>query len=268
MRVVCWNIERGYDPAAIASYLKSLKGDIYMLYELDRGVKRTKKVDMYKIIQDSLGLNGRYVREFYEIESPWRRIVPWGGPGGGETGNAFFSSFPIQGYGVKELPKQSPLLYERTTLIPELFQPRKGCRKSQHFQVTVNSKTITFISSHLELWRSGWEHRREQLAAAVGPYAESDRLVVAGDFNCVEGAIVSKIGRNRTAEVGKVREWLYRRGLNDPFNNEQVTSGRWGINAKLDWIAATKNMKITGYHSEKTDLSDHDCLIVDYSDDW
>ena len=256
MRVVCWNIERGYQPNAIIEQLQTLKGDVYLLFELDRGVKRTRGVDMYGRIKNSLGLHAAYAREFYEIDSPWRSIIPWGGPGGGEIGNAVFSRYPILNHRIISLPTAPPLNYRRTTLIPELFQPRAGQRKAQVFEIAPYGTKIGLASMHLELWRSGWSHRKSQLQAALNE-CKAETLIFGGDFNCVGGG-----------EVKKVRQWLQDNNLVDPFKNSDTTCGRLGVRAKLDWLATTQPKMIKAARTCRTALSDHSYLVVDFNDSY
>ena len=246
MRIVYWNIERGYHPDAIVQQLKALDADIYLLCELDRGVKRTNGVDMFTRIQEGLEMHGKYIREFEEIDSIWRRIIPWGGPGGGGIGNAVFSRYPIYNYRTIDLPVCSPLVYDRSTWIPELFKPRSGRRKAQIFQVDVEGVQLTIASMHLELWRSDWNHRREQLESAIREVKE-ENFILAGDFNSVGGALFATLFRRPgLGEVKKTRNWLKQHDLEDPFLDSDTTSGRLGIRAKLDWIAATKKNKRKG----------------------
>jgi endonuclease/exonuclease/phosphatase family metal-dependent hydrolase len=264
MRIVCWNIERGYRPSQIVAQLKHLNADIYLLYELDRGVKRTGGVDMFKIIGQGLGCSGQYVTEFLEVDSIWRRIIPWGGPGGGEIGNAIFSKHTLEEYSVLNLPLQKPLTYERTTLIPELFQPRKGCRKAQICTIPIDGIDIQIASAHLELWRGGWRHRKRQLDAILG-HTKGDYTVVAGDFNSVQGAVTAMItGSPQKAEIHHLRTFLGRHGLVDPFADSDTTAGRLGVHAKLDWVAASESMVVSKAVVIPTGLSDHACLVVDY----
>lgn len=264
MKVVYWNIERGYNPDLIVKELKDLNADLYLLSELDRGVKRTGCVDMFERIQDGLGLPGEYVREFYEIDTPWRRIIPWGGPGGGEIGNAIFSRYPILKYRSINLPTLAPLTYSRTTLFPELFQPRDGCRKAQVFTIALGGTPLTIVSAHLELMRCSWTHRRHQLEAALQD-VDASNVLLAGDFNCVGGSVLATLfGQPGFGEVREVRKWLAARGLTDPFTDKDTTCGRLGINAKLDWIAAGTKQKIKTARMVRTVLSDHAYLLVDY----
>ncbi len=265
MRIVSWNIERGYHPHAIVKQLQDLKADVYLLYELDRGNKRTHGVDMFTMIKEGLGLAGEYVREFKEIDSVWRRIIPWGGPGGGEIGNAIFSRYSILNYHSIELPTQSPLIYQRTTLIPELFQPRLGCRQAQIFEIETECGRLTVASAHLELWRAGWKHRLKQLDTVI-QQINSKNVILAGDFNNIGGALRASLLRDHgSGEVRHIRQWLKKQALTDPFDDIDTTCGRFGIKAKIDWIAGSATLKIEAVRLIHTALCDHSCLVVDYS---
>jgi endonuclease/exonuclease/phosphatase family metal-dependent hydrolase len=207
---------------------------------------------------------GIYVREFEEVPSLWRSIIPWGGAGGGEIGNAVFCKFPISNYRSVSLPLSPPLTYEGKTLLPELIQPRIGSRKAQVFEIGFENILLSVVSVHLELWRSGWEHRRTQLEAACDGI-KGGPLLVAGDFNTVGGSLWSTLFRRHgMGEVARVRAWLKARNLADPFSDAEVTSGRLGINAKIDWLAASPELKVKAAWSIRTAFSDHCCLVVDY----
>lgn len=195
MRIVSWNLERGYHPDKTADFLKELDADIYCVYELDRGVKRTNGIDMFQILKDKLNMNSYYVKEFEEIDSIWREIIPWGGAGGGEIGNAIFSKFEIKNYKTVELPTNSKLEYLGKTWIPELFQPRRGKRKAQVFEIEESGKVLNLATVHLELWKSNWMHRKLQLETAINNL-DLDSTILCGDFNNVSGVIKSTLLNN------------------------------------------------------------------------
>ena len=60
---------KGYRPKKIINFLKSFKADIYCLQEVDRFVKRTGGKDILKLIENGLGLQSFYIKEFEEVES-------------------------------------------------------------------------------------------------------------------------------------------------------------------------------------------------------
>lgn len=251
MRVICWNIERGYKAAQVIRLLKQLDADIYLLSELDRGALRSQGVDMLKLIGDTLGLEGKFATEFFEVDKS-----------GGKTGNAVFSRFPIKNYQHISLPAEKVSLHHPLDL---LLKRRHGSRQAQTFSVTVKGKSLGIISTHLELLCSGWQHHKLQLEAALLALGETP-AIVAGDFNNLDGAIGSALRGNRTInpEVQKVRRWLMAKGLIDPFTDSDTTAGRYGISAKIDWLAASDRLKVVRSDLIRTDASDHACLVVDY----
>ncbi len=263
MKIVSWNIERGYHPNETVAFLKNLNADVYALYELDRGVKRTKGVDMFSLIEEGLKMPGKYVKEFDEIESVWRTVIPWGGPGGGEIGNALFTRLPIVEYHSIELPTTSTLRYDGSTWVPELFQPRRGSRKAQIATLETPFGIITCVAMHAELWRSNWAHRKTQLETAIHNIPPQS-LILMGDFNNVTGTISASLsGKYDSTEVLSMREWLASKELVDPFSNMDVTGGRLVFKSKIDWLAMGNNFRVREKEMLHTLLSDHACLSVE-----
>ncbi|MDF1666487.1 MAG: endonuclease/exonuclease/phosphatase family protein [Planctomycetota bacterium] len=265
-RVVSWNIERGYFPEQCCHFLQALNADIYLLTELDRGNKRTAKVDMFEKISGALDMPGHFAVEFIEHDSLWRSIIRQGGPGGGTHGNAVFSRRPIENYRSRALPTNDRLRWDGKTYIPELFEPRSGQRNAQIFECQLGSKTVTFINTHLENWRCEWSHRKAQLSAALesieGP------TLIAGDFNPIGGVLKTIYGRESVnLEVRQLRAFLEQKGLDDPFSNEDYTMFSWGTRSKFDWIALSPELKVSSQTNLRSPLSDHNCLVVDFEID-
>lgn len=259
MKVVSWNIERGYRPEETCRALAELEADVYLLTELDRGNGRTKGVDMFELIGRSLGLEGRYAREFEELDSVWRRVLPLGGLGGGVHGNAVFARAPLLDYRELPLPTADPLHWRGETVVPELFEPRRGGRKAQLFELEVGGRPVSFINIHLENWRCGWPLRRRQLEAALAA-AKAPELVLAGDMNCLEGIVGTFFGTAVNREVRFLREFLGGRGLADPWADTAYTNFNYGTRSKLDWLCVSAGLELTGPENRRTGLSDHNCL--------
>lgn len=92
LRVMTFNIERGYKVAAIIDMLSNVQPDILLLQEVDIGCARTKGKDIGAAIAEALGYHYMFVCEYRELYSPKRaeRLQ-----GGGVSGNAILSKFPI-----------------------------------------------------------------------------------------------------------------------------------------------------------------------------
>jgi len=270
LRVVSWNIERGLRLLGVSDVLKALKADLMLLTELDRGVARSRGLDVFSELCDRLSVEGHFAREFQELESVWRRIIPTGGPGGGVHGNAVLSRLAIEDYQVIDLPTTAPLSWEGRTLVPELFEPRVGRRIAQRFRVRIEGRPISVINTHLENWRCGWHHRRDQLCAALRGFFPGPRepqggaRLLAGDLNCLEGVAKTFMGwRTVNDEVPKLRAFLRLYGLSDPFADSDATCCALGTKTKLDWVASA-GLRVIESQLLDTGLSDHACLVVDY----
>lgn len=262
MKIVSWNIERGYRPDGICALLSGLEADVYLLTELDRGNRRTGGVDMFALLSERLGMPGRFAQEFEELESVWRRLIPKGGPGGGVHGNAVFSRLPISGYRELRLPTEPPLHWDGGTIVPELFEPRRGSRVAQVFELELDGRPVTFLNTHLENWRCGWPLRRRQLEAAM-TLLDGRARIVAGDFNCLEGILSTWAGGSPVnREVRLVREFLAERGLRDPWLDTDYTSFNFRTRAKLDWLCLSAGLEVVEKRNLRTELSDHNCLSV------
>lgn len=262
MTIVVWNIARGYHPGEICDFLSERKADVYLLSEVDRGNRRTRSVDMFQLLEESLGLSGRFAVEFEEKESVWRTLIPQGGLGGGVHGNAVFSRFPIKGYREFRLPTGDPLHWKGTTIVPELFEPRNGSRVAQVFESIIGETAISFVNTHLENWRCAWELRRRQLETALSDIRGTE-TVVGGDMNCLEG-ILWTLGRKRPVnrEVPILRGYLADKGLRDPWPDTAYTNFNYGVRSKLDWLCVSPGLEVVKKESLRTGLSDHNCLCV------
>jgi len=265
IRVVSWNIERGYRPKGLCRFLSALDADVYLLTELDRGNKRTRRVDLFRELEAALGIAGRFALEFEEKDSFWRQIIRQGGPGGGTHGNAVFSRFPMADYREVRLPVGARLKWDGSTLVPELFEPRSGSRVAQLFEANVQGRRVCFVNTHLENWRCGWDLRRRQLEAALAG-ARGDETVLAGDMNCLEG-ILCTLGRRRPVnrEVSLLRGFLRSKGLRDPWPDTDYTCFNLGTRSKLDWLGISSGVEVLERALHRTGLSDHSCLVAELS---
>lgn len=73
IRIIQWNIERGYQLKNIKHLLKQHNADILCLQELDIMCSRSQSRDIVKEIASELKLNSVFVPEFVELEHPIRK---------------------------------------------------------------------------------------------------------------------------------------------------------------------------------------------------
>lgn len=93
VRVVQWNIERGYELAGIVAELAALDADVLLLQELDIGCDRSRGVDCLTELARALHMAYAFAPEFRELRSPLRAPRD---QGGGVHGNAVLARFPLR----------------------------------------------------------------------------------------------------------------------------------------------------------------------------
>lgn len=93
VRMVQFNIERGYQLPGIIAALRDIDADVLSLQEVDVGCDRSGGIDTGMEIARALGLNYAFLCEFVEIRSPVRSVSL---QGGGVHGNAILTKFDIQ----------------------------------------------------------------------------------------------------------------------------------------------------------------------------
>lgn len=92
IKLLQWNIERGYQLAGIIEELRRIDADIISLQEVDVGCDRSGGADTGVAIAQALGLNYAFFCEFEELRSPLRDARS---QGGGVHGNAILSKWPF-----------------------------------------------------------------------------------------------------------------------------------------------------------------------------
>ena len=97
LKIIQWNIERGYKLDGILRDLKNIDADILIVQELDINCKRSGFVNVPEMIAKTLCMECVFVVEFHELDDPLTRVAaehaagsPWS-----YHGNAIFSRFPI-----------------------------------------------------------------------------------------------------------------------------------------------------------------------------
>ena len=171
LTVVSWNIEQGKRYEQIRDTLADLHADIYLLQEVDMGVRRSEYREVARDLANDLGgLNWVFAGEFQEIGQS-RRDTP------ALTGQAVLSRYPIRNAFALGFENQAKL---RWRLDP--FQPRRGGRMA----LRVESAGILLYDAHLESAKDDG-FRRKQVDEMLSDYLTLGRadqpVVLAGDFN-------------------------------------------------------------------------------------
>ncbi|KAJ2029980.1 hypothetical protein IW146_003168 [Coemansia sp. RSA 922] len=229
LRVVQWNIERGYRLDAVIATLRDLDADILCLQEIDIGNMRSGGGDHGLIIAEQLKLNGGVAIEFQELESPCRNDKQ---QGGGIHGNAIFSKFDME-FRVIDHDHQ-PYNWPRDGAL--LGEPRLGRRCTLVAEISVPKRPpVLAYSAHFECF-TGIIGRTGQLCDLLRDSSENaDRLphqLIFGDFNTFAHSLARFSPRYANG-------W-YR------FRTLGMTEPEWWIKNILSWYPedGTRNQRL------------------------
>ena len=188
IKIIEWNIERGYEINGILNELEKLDADILLIQEIDIDCERSKRINCLTKIAEKLKMSYAYVSEFCELYDNVRKEKD---QGGGVHGNAIFSKFIIdKDKTVAIKHKYQPVIWEKEGYSRK--EPRKGDRYFLASMIEVAKNTyIDVYSIHLEVF-CGITGRIQQFSD-VPLYAnnrqklvnENDKLiqVIGGDLN-------------------------------------------------------------------------------------
>jgi endonuclease/exonuclease/phosphatase family metal-dependent hydrolase len=170
LRVVTWNIAQGARYERVRDALTLLDADIYLLQEVDMGVRRSDYRLVAKDLAHDLGMNWVFAGEFQEIGQA-RGSAP------ALTGQAVLSRYPISEAFALPFENQARL---RWRLDP--FQPRRGGRMA----LRAESGGVLVYNAHIESAKND-RFRHKQVHEMLADHLDPDRahlpVVFAGDFN-------------------------------------------------------------------------------------
>lgn len=278
IRILNWNIERGFKPDALLAYIKETDADIVCLQEVDWGNLRTNQVDVLDYLAQRTGMMGLYGIEFYEIQTPYRNKRT---AGGGVHGNAILTRIRPSSYYRLEMP--TDFNWNKPTRSQALFakyEKRQGARFAICAEFGLSDRKLMVSSVHLEDKVIGMPGRfaqfqsiADQLNARISP---GDVSVIAGDLNTLSNWQTGMIGMSKSAKsmdkpwyVSECCWWkqhlLPQFGYVDPWGCRDWTHNVLEIyREKLDWVLV-KNSQIVNYGKGGPNTSDHCPLWVDIS---
>jgi endonuclease/exonuclease/phosphatase family metal-dependent hydrolase len=256
IRLLSWNVGRGYQPDQLLECLRAAKADVVLLQEVDWNCRRTRFTDVVDLLASRLQMQGYFGVEFLEICTPLR---PKRMAGGGATGNALLVDAPVVDVFRIDLPAVmdwafnwndppfSPRIWKRARR-----EKRVGGRFALVAELRFAGRPLVVCSTHLEDFTGGvagrfaqYRHLVDQLAAR---YGDSTASVIAGDFNTFDTAATRWLrGGGGAAALGKPTStpeasWWKTRllpetGYGDPFDVRDWTFQVTPIfRPKLDWI--------------------------------
>lgn len=237
LKIVTWNIEHGARFNKIVVTLKAFDADVVLLQEVDRGCKRSGKVDVARELAHALGMNWVTGGEFQEIGEAH-------GNAPAITGQAILSRTPISDPAVIVFRKQSSMRWRFNP-----FQPRRGAR------IALRAQTAGLLVYSLHLESGGGDKQRtSQLMDVFTDQARypGANVVIAGDFNNSVGIHSFMFDAFRPA------------GFVDALGagpRRTSVDGRHPI----DWLFAKGATETTGRVETVHDASDHYPLIATIS---
>ena len=251
IRLVSWNVNRGYQLMRIIEYLAGSSADLILLQETDINARRTGHRNIPREIAQALQMNYVFGLEFEELGQ--------GNPGfPAFHGQTTLSRFPMSHSSVFRFGRQSAFWYPRW-YIPRLrtFQRRHGARMALVSEITFQGRKLVLFNAHLES-RGSDELRRDQLSEMLGEarsHSGMARVVVAGDFNF-------DISRGPAATL------IAGMQLDCPFARLQgrnTTRNRlYARGAAIDWILTDKALSASGPEIDSSiSASDHYPLTLD-----
>lgn len=218
LRVVSWNIAQGARYERVREALARMEADIYLLQEVDMGVRRSDYRQVARDLAHDLGMNWVFAGEFQEIGQASKGVPAL-------TGQAVLSRFPIQNAFALPFVNQARL---RWRLDP--FQPRRGGRMA----LRVESGGVLVYNAHIESAKNDtFRHKQvdEMLVDHFEPGRAGRPVVFAGDFNtemlpdksplirCLIGeGFVDALGATGTLRRTSVRhdqplDWIFVRNM-------------------------------------------------------
>lgn len=277
LRILNWNIERGFEPDALLAYIKQVGADIVCLQEVDWGNLRTDNRDVLEYLAEHTGMLGLYSTEFIEIQTPyrWKKLA-----GGGVHGNAILTRIKPSSYYRLELPATSFDWNNPTSIQSKLtkYEKRIGARFAMCAEFQLSDKKLLVSSAHFEDKFVGADGRYKQFHSLVEQIktrmSAEDISVIAGDLNTLETWLTRAVGYGKSAKgapipwyVSECAWWqhvvLPPTGYADPWQCKDWTHNvSWFYHQKLDWILV-KNCQVENFGRGDKNSSDHRPLWVD-----
>lgn len=249
LRVVQWNIERGYKMQEIIDMLREANPDVATIQEIDIGCDRSAGVDTLRTLGRELGMAYLFAAEFEELRSPARTAHD---QGGGVHGNCILSKFPLRG---GRTIKHRHQIVDWAAEGLSRGEPRRGFRYTVTALVDVPGwgAPLRLYSSHLEVFCSAFQ-RVAQFCDVFDDSRASEKednaryQIVGGDLNTMGHGIARlspKYCGHDWARLWTLGQseggWFSRNVLHGEVKTEKVEEGKGGeyserrYNASLRW---------------------------------
>ena len=270
IKVLNWNIERGYELEPLIKYMRSESPDIICLQEVDWNCKRTGNVDVGQAIAEALDMRGYFSTEYIEIDNEYRSKDL---AGGGVHGNMILSKFPIEKIYRVELPQYFDW-YDPPKGTPKkiIGEKRIGGRFTLCADIKIGDQLTTVCSVHFENRDSGATGRKASLDHLLAAFDQKHPLLLAGDLNTFDARLTRVFGISDSdkaleecSSANECKCWqsviLPERGLAPAFNWDDWTFKYAFYKAKLDWVI-TRQLNVVDKGIGDFNTSDHKPLWI------
>jgi len=280
VKMLTWNIERGYKVDEQIKHLRKEDPDILCLQEVDLDCERTGNQNIALKVAQELGYKYVvYTTEFLELDGDekdfplsLRGKLKKIGKGGGAHGHAILSKYPIENTSAIKLDNLWHD-WEGGKQKMSKREPREGQRVAQKIDIKIGNKTVTIYNTHLED-KTNTTGRLAQWDQIANDAEKNEHpTIITGDLNTVSHGIANALPNARNNFFGKRRRLGQKDSEHWRKHEFQSTSGKKTFNdptskstfnigplykAKLDWFLLEDD-KFTVKKSETgpKKLSDH-----------
>lgn len=221
MKLLDWNIERGFQPQGIMEIIRRENPDICVFQEVDLNARRTDRRNVAEEFASEFRYDYVFGVEFQELSQGSHASPAY-------HGQAICARAPIRSPRVLRFANQTDAWAPRWFL-PQwsVFQPRRGGRMALVAELELRDGTLVVYNVHLES-RGPEQLRFLQLREVVedaGRYGSQVAVIIAGDMNtrvqpspCIdllEGAgfrnVISGPAGDTKVGGGKL-DWVFGRG--------------------------------------------------------
>ena len=238
IRVLSYNIHAGKDATQhpnlerVARVIDSLRADVVLLQEVDRGTERSGDVDQVAELERLTGMHGAFAKSLdYQ---------------GGDYGIAALSRWPIDSAETVPLPTNPPA--DRGS---DMYEPRVAI----HLLLSAPAGKLEVIGTHLGAERESTfrdQEARDLLQYIVAHTAPDSPLIIGGDFNSIPESDI------HTTFAQHFHDSWERCGTGEGFTFPADTTVR-----RIDYLYS-RGLRCTTAEVVDTQASDHRPLLVDF----
>jgi endonuclease/exonuclease/phosphatase family metal-dependent hydrolase len=245
VRVVSWNIDRGYHVDRVIDTLRKQRPSICLLQEVDLHDRRSGNRDIARKIAQALSYNYAYGTAFEELTQRVDGRSAF-------QGQATLAMAPILESRVLRFARQSNF-WRPHAIIPDipLFQRRRGGRIALITELSLAGERVLVYNVHLESRSAGriQSAQLQEVFEDLKHYPEEMPVIIGGDFN-------SKYFPSQL--LNTLEKEGFRSVLGEKVERTHVIIG------SLDWIFfrgpwSVQNAEIV----RGTHASDHDEVMAD-----